>query len=208
MESVAIFLDGGFVKVKLEERLKRFPTSKDVVDLCTRIMATPRLSGQRLFRLFFYDADPFEGTVRNPLNRRTVNLTVSNTATANRALLSALELEDDFAVRRGDLVCHGWKLGRQALKNLSTSPRQLQASDLVPQITQKGVDLKLGLDIAWIALKRLASVIVLVSGDSDLVPAMKFARKEGLKVYLEPLGHGVRREMKAHADVVLNTPRA
>lgn len=32
---------------------------------------------------------------------------------------------------------------------------------------------------------------------------MKAARIEGLKVYLETLGHGVRRELKAHADFVL-----
>jgi len=53
------------------------------------------------------------------------------------------------------------------------------------------------------SIKRLVEVIVLVSGDSDLVPAMKFARKEGVRVYLEAMGHGVRRELKAHADFVL-----
>jgi len=42
-----------------------------------------------------------------------------------------------------------------------------------------------------------------VTGDSDLVPAMKFARREGIKVYLKALGHPVRRELKAHADLVL-----
>jgi uncharacterized LabA/DUF88 family protein len=70
-------------------------------------------------------------------------------------------------------------------------------------MAQKGVDIRIGLDIAWISLKRVADVLVLVTGDSDFVPVMKFARKEGLKVYLEKMGHGVRRELKAHADLVL-----
>lgn len=78
----------------------------------------------------------------------------------------------------------------------------IAANDLVPDMTQKGVDIRIGLDIAWIALKHVADVLVLVTGDSDFVPVMKFARKEGLKVYLETLSHGVRRELKAHADLV------
>ena len=45
--------------------------------------------------------------------------------------------------------------------------------------------------------------IVLVLGDSDFVPAMKFARREGAQLYLVPLGHGVRYEMLEHSDLVL-----
>jgi len=70
-------------------------------------------------------------------------------------------------------------------------------------MAQKGVDIRIGLDIAWISLKRIVDVLVLVTGDSDFVPVMKFARKEGLRVYLETMGHPVRRELKAHADFVL-----
>ena len=35
---------------------------------------------------------------------------------------------------------------------------------------------------AMYVLKRIVEIIVLVTGDSDLVPAMKFARREGLRV--------------------------
>lgn len=79
----------------------------------------------------------------------------------------------------------------------------MQAQDLVPDIQQKGVDMRIGLDIATLALKRIVSGIVLVTGDSDMVPAMKFARREGLWIYLYTLGKPVRRELKVHADIVL-----
>ena len=72
----------------------------------------------------------------------------------------------------------------------------------MPDLVQKGVDIRIGLDIAWISLKRTYDVLVLVTGDSDFIPAMKFARREGLKVYVEPMGHGIRRELRAHADFV------
>lgn len=97
----------------------------------------------------------------------------------------------------------GWKLGKYALRNLKKRGGSIAPNDLVPDISQKGVDIRIGLDIASIALKGFADVFVLVTGDSDFVPPMKFARKEGIRVYLECLGHGVRRELKAHADLVL-----
>jgi uncharacterized LabA/DUF88 family protein len=202
VENVAIFLDGGFVKIKLQKKLGRFPNASDVVTFCSSVMQQPRLKDSRLFRIFYYDAPPFEGSASNPFGGGKVNYSGTVTAKQNRGLIDALELQPDFAVRRGELLLQGWKLGKQALKKLPTSPRPLVKDDVVPDFKQKGVDIKIGLDIAWISLKQLASVLVLVTGDSDLVPAMKFARKEGLKVYLEAMGHSVRRELKAHADFV------
>jgi uncharacterized LabA/DUF88 family protein len=45
--------------------------------------------------------------------------------------------------------------------------------------------------------------VVVVTGDSDFVPAFKFARREGVKVILETMGHNVRTELRAHSDLVL-----
>lgn len=46
------------------------------------------------------------------------------------------------------------------------------------------------------------TTLVVVTGDSDFIPVFKLARREGVWVYLETLGHGVRHELKAHADLV------
>ena len=78
----------------------------------------------------------------------------------------------------------------------------LTAPDLEPNIQQKGVDMRLGLDIAAITLKGHADVFVLVAGDSDFVPAMKFARREGAQLFLVTLGHAVRVDMLEHSDLV------
>ena len=51
---------------------------------------------------------------------------------------------------------------------------------------------------------RHVDEIVIVSADSDLVPALRFARREGLRVYLDTLGaKAVVRDLIAHADRVL-----
>lgn len=52
----------------------------------------------------------------------------------------------------------------------------------------------------------MVDTILVVTGDSDLIPAFKFARREGLRVVLATLGHGVRRDLKAHADLVVDLP--
>jgi len=201
---VALLLDGGFVKKKLRQRQEQFATATDITSLCTEILAKPRLEKSELFRIFYYDAPPYEGDGENPISREVTRFSTTLQAKQNRALLDSLELQEDFAVRRGELMLSGWKLGSQALRSLRKGgPREIHGKDLVPDLSQKGVDLRIGLDIASLSVKRIVDILVLVTGDSDLVPAIKFARKEGLRVYLECLGHGVRRDLKAHADVVL-----
>ncbi len=66
--------------------------------------------------------------------------------------------------------------------------------------------MRIGLDIASLTMKRHAKVIVLVAGDSDFVPAMKFARREGAKLYLVTPGHTVRASMLEHSDLLLELP--
>jgi len=66
--------------------------------------------------------------------------------------------------------------------------------------------MRIGLDIASLTLKRHVDIVVLVSGDSDFVPAMKFARREGAQLFLVTFGHGVRPEMLEHSDLVLDMP--
>lgn len=201
-EKVVILLDGGFVKKKLNRRLQRFPQVSDIVGVCDQLLAHERLANSQLFRIYYYDAPPYEGHAANPISGNSVDFSNTPQAKQNRALIDSLELEPDFAVRRGEIIQTGWKLGSAALRSLGATSRSVSGQDLVPDMTQKGVDIRIGLDMAWISLQRVASTLVLVTGDSDFIPVMKFARREGLRVYLEPLGHSVRRELKAHADFV------
>jgi uncharacterized LabA/DUF88 family protein len=203
-EKTVILLDGGFVKKKLRERNGSFPTTEEILALCRDIMSSDRLKGTALFRVYYYDAPPLAGQSTNPVDGSLVDFSATSQFNLNRQFIDSLELEPDFAVRRGHLIQSGWKLGRMALSKIrKATEKSIEARDLVPDISQKGVDIRIGLDIASLALKRVVDNLVLVTGDSDFVPAMKLARKEGLKVYLEAMGHGVRRELKAHADLVL-----
>ncbi len=202
-EKAALLIDGGFVKKKLQGSNHRFPTVADVANFVTTTFAKPQLVGVSLFRIYFYDAPPYEGTATNPISGAVTNFSGTPQSSQNQALLQSLELQPNFAVRRGTLTVSGWKLGSAAIRSLAATPRPIAATDLVPDMGQKGVDMRIGLDIAWLSLKRIVDSVVLATGDSDFVPAMKFARREGLRIYLEAMGHAVRRELKVHADIVL-----
>jgi uncharacterized LabA/DUF88 family protein len=199
----AILLDGGFVTKKLQGKLKRFPSAADVQQECERIIKSPHLTERDLLRIYFYDASPAKDRLKNPVDGSGLDLSATNEFKLHISLLDTLELMPNFAVRKGDLVVHGWRLGNKALEDMMKTPRIPVAKDFVPDLEQKGVDLRIGLDIARLALREMVDFIVVVTGDSDLVPAFRFARREGVRVILDHMGHGVRRDLKAHADLIL-----
>ena len=77
---------------------------------------------------------------------------------------------------------------------------QVNDDDFVPALRQKGVDMRIGLDIASITLRRQAEIIILVSGDADFVPAAKLARREGVQFVLDPLWQEIPPDLFEHID--------
>lgn len=204
----AVLLDGGFVIQKLSERTRprAFPSADEIAILAASLGAHDCVEGQTLLRIYFYHALPASGRLRNPVTGVVVDLSKTAIYRQSEQLLERLELRPDFALRLGELDVRDWKLGKRALESVRKTRRAIQANDFVPDIEQKGVDLRIGLDIARFALDRSVQSIIVVTGDSDLIPAFKFARREGLRVFLCPFNHGVKRELKAHADRVISVP--
>lgn len=76
----------------------------------------------------------------------------------------------------------------------------IKEEDCVLEIEQKGVDMKIGLDIASLAYKQQVNQIILISGDSDFVSAAKLARREGIDFILDPLGSAIKPNLFEHID--------
>ena len=71
--------------------------------------------------------------------------------------------------------------GCKRLLNNKMSLDELTDGDFYYEIQQKGVDIRLGLDVASLAYKRLVTRIILVTGDSDFVPAAKVGAPRGCR---------------------------
>ncbi len=198
----AVLIDAGFIKRKLGSQAE--PTTlAQIVSFLDRLKSHPALAHLSLHRIYWYDAPPLESSARRPLKGGRVDFSRTALAESSRALMHGLSALPHLSLRRGELVFRGWKVRRGRLPERDPTVT-LAAPDLEPNIQQKGVDMRIGLDIAALTMKGHANTIVLVAGDSDFVPAMKFARREGAQLYLVTLGHTVRTEMLEHADVVLN----
>ncbi|QCI79607.1 NYN domain-containing protein [Hankyongella ginsenosidimutans] len=76
--------------------------------------------------------------------------------------------------------------------------------DFELDVVQKGVDMRLGLDVASMAYKRQVDQIVMVTADADFVPAAKLARREGIDVVLDPMNAKAAADLLEHVDGVRN----
>lgn len=163
---------------------------------------------QLLYRGFYYDARPSGRRIRTPVSRGQYQHSATKEARFRMRLFKALHGRRYFAVRLGEVgVTPAWLLRRETRDRLlagDATALPLSDADFVPSLRQKGVDMRIGLDIASITLKRQADTIVLVSGDTDFVPAAKLARREGAKFFLDPLGRTVSPTLFEHIDGLLD----
>lgn len=74
----------------------------------------------------------------------------------------------------------------------------------MPDIRQKGVDMRIGVDITSLALKKQVNQIILISGDSDFVPASKLARREGIDFILDPMWAPISPDLNEHIDGLIS----
>ena len=208
MKKVAVLLDGAYVRYTLY-RFVEGATSDNHIERYARTCYHP--DQEELFRIYYYDCLPFDEQRLHPVSRTYVDFKQTEAYRKSMNLIQGLEIKDYFAVRLGTLAFKDWRLSNQAFNRLceagmdGRSADPLNPMDLMPDFTQKGVDMKIGLDIAWLATKHLVDKIILTTNDSDFVPAMKYARREGIHVVLMSLGE-VTSLLKAHADEIRPVP--
>lgn len=146
--------------------------------------------GEDLLRILYYDCAPYKGTVQLPVSGSDHEYNGSD------IWLKRLAEKNLFAVRLGVLKFRGFKP-----KRIPVSPSTLTDADFKPDFEQKGVDMRIGLDIANHAANRSVDRIILITGDTDCLPAMKHARIVGLQIVLASLpNHRVAPELLWHSD--------
>ncbi len=87
----------------------------------------------------------------------------------------------------------------EKILNGSIDLNDLKEKKICLSLQQKGVDMKIGLDIASLSFKHQVDKIILIAGDSDFVPAAKLARQKEL-IVLDSLGADIRNNLSLHID--------
>lgn len=150
---------------------------------------------EELFRFFCYDCEPFGNPQRNPVDQSWVRFGKGHPTYEERMrFFREIGAMPFVALRRGVVKGRGWEIKESFTNQLLASPYAsvpLSAGDIKYALEQKGVDMRIGMDFATLSLKRLVDRIILVSGDTDMVPAIKLARREGIQVCVVQVGtHG------------------
>ncbi|RVT41697.1 NYN domain-containing protein [Sphingobium algorifonticola] len=160
-----------------------------------------------LYRVFFYDCAPLTKKVHRPVSKRSLDLSKTETALFRIAVHEHLKTVRKVALRLGrlndDFI---WRPKPEAMKKwlLDTANFVPDDTDFELDVVQKGVDMRLGLDVASMAFKRQVDQIILVAADADFVPAVKLARREGIDVVLDTMGGHAAHDLVSHVDGVRN----
>jgi uncharacterized LabA/DUF88 family protein len=201
----AILLDGGFLTKNLYTKLGRHATADDIVAECDRLKGLSHVADYELLRVYYYDAPPSSKALQRPVSLAHLNLASTERYRLSQSLYDQLVLKPYFALRMGETVLSPdrWRVKPRTAKEIIRAHRPLTDDDFDLDLSQKGVDMRVGLDMARLALRETVRAVIVVTGDSDFVPAFKFVRREGVKVILDPMGHNVRTELREHADIVI-----
>lgn len=207
MATTAILVDGGFYRYRSHALFgPKSPEERadELVSYCQRHIKKGHGS-RHLYRIFYYDCPPSEKVIQHPLTMKNVSLKNTPQYSWVNDFFNCLVKKRKVALRRGEILegTVGYVIKPLVFKKLlngKQSISDLQESDFSLDIQQKGVDMRIGLDIASIAYKHQADQIILIAGDSDFVPAAKHARREGIDFILDPMWHTVRPSLYEHID--------
>ncbi len=203
----AILVDGGFYRRRAQAIFGDKTAQDRAVELANYCKRHLNSHGENndLYRIFYYDCAPSSKRVFHPFLQKQVDLGKSDLYEWTMQFFDELKKKRKFAIRLGKLAeeqAH-YTIKPKAVKRLcngSLDFSSLQESDFCLEIDQKGVDMKIGLDIASMAYKKQVEQIVLISGDSDFVSAAKLARREGIDFILDPLGAPIKPDLFEHID--------
>lgn len=209
--SVAILIDGGFFirrYFKLYKNSKNHTPAEVAKNLYT--LAHRHVSDDNyLYRIFYYDSVPFDKRLHNPISGKVIDFAKSDQAKFRNEFFEELKKKRKIALRLGYLrESKNWLIRPRLTKELfkkNIAVDDLTEDDVIYELRQKGIDIKIGVDIASMAIKRLVDRIVLFSGDSDFVPAAKLARREGIDFILDPMWNPIDANLFEHIDGLKST---
>ncbi len=184
MKTAIVLIDGGFLRSVTKAAQRKYDPA--FVEAFAKQCV---LGEEECLRVLYYDCAPYIGKVLLPVSG------VEKQFAGSDRWLHEMAALDLFAVRRGVLKFRGFE------RKHHVAGQPLKDEDFKPQFEQKGVDMRIGLDIAAYSVDSLADRVILVTNDTDCVPAMKFARKAGLQTVLIRVPNSKpAAELREHAD--------
>lgn len=176
----AILLDGDFTRRLLKRKTGHYPSVSEIEAFCKSVL----IKGENLYKTYFYDCPPFDENRPFPVSGNICDFTITYVYAQAINFQESLRQNPFFVYRRGHLSFDGWTLKDSSVKKLLKTPRPLMDQDFDPILSQKQVDMKIGLDVAKLSIGRLIGRILLATSDADFIPAIHFAKGNDVEVIL------------------------
>ncbi|KXV75068.1 hypothetical protein AD953_09060 [Acetobacter malorum] len=182
-----ILIDGGHLRVLSKQVRKNY--NPDFIEKAAMGCIN---EDEDLIRALYYDCPQYSGKVRLPVSGDEKIFEADNN------WLRQIGKKDYFAVRQGVLKFRGFKP-----RATPVSPQELTDDDFQPIFEQKGVDMRIGLDIANYSDQKAVDRFIIITADTDCIPAFKHARKAGIQVVLAKFPNSrFAREIGQHTDFI------
>lgn len=207
MIKTAILVDGGFYRQRAYKLFgaKTGKERADELESYCRSHLNDKREERELYRIFYYDCPPISKKLYHPFLKKQIDFGKLEMYSWMTEYIKELTHKRKFCLRMGKLAeeqAH-YKIREDITRKLcngTISISDLTENDFSLQISQKGVDMKIGIDIASLAYKKQVDQIILISGDSDFVPAAKLARREGIDFILDPMRSQIKPDLYEHID--------
>lgn len=215
-KKTAILVDGAFFlkryrainKIKKPDPAK---TATDLWEMCLKHLSQAKGESFDLYRILYYDCLPYDKKQQNPVTKKTIDFAKTDQYEFQLKFFEELKKKRKIALRLGVLEDRKrWIIKPTKTKELlskTISIDDLSEDDVQFDFNQKRVDIMIGLDVASMALKKQVDQIILISGDSDFVPAAKLARREGIDFLLDPMWNPIKPHLFEHIDGLVSRIR-
>ena len=211
--TTAILIDGGFYRKRARNLWGDLTPKERAKELYHYCMAhlSDSYENRYLYRIFYYDCPPISKNIYNPITKKTIKLKDNAEYAWMTEFLSELRHQRKLALRLGNINDNqlAYHLNADATKKLLAGTLEIEGitlRDMELNVEQKGVDMRIGVDISSLSFKRQVNQIILISGDSDFVPAAKQARREGIDFILDPMRAVIKSDLYEHIDGI-RTPK-
>lgn len=153
-ERSALFIDGGYLDAILRDNF-----NGEHIDYQRLAQQLSLAAGFPLLRTYYYTCEPWQS---NPPTEDE-----SRRFAGSQRFLNYLQKIPNYEIR----------LGRLAHRGTDINTHQ-------PILEQKQVDICLAIDLVRLSMRRAIACAILLTGDSDFVPAIKIAKDEGTEIIL------------------------
>lgn len=205
-KKVAIFVDWDNLR-KIIQKIKNSSKNTDkkitIFDFnntkhITKLFKSYLNENEEYYRIFFYTAKPLKDEeikvqLRAKTDREAYENYLTQQSEPNKIYNIATKFLDNMV--KEDFIA--LRSGKMQVRGVVANGR--------PDIVQKQVDMLIGLDISDVSYNKHADKIVVFSKDTDMIPALKTARINGLTVALANFTENsyISTDLITHSDIII-----